>query len=254
MNRSLLFTATIAILFTGCIPSSYQQSSLSASDDTKTLRFSTNESTFISTLKSNISKEERNEFIDEFILKSDIQCQQYLNNPKKDEKKSKSKDELYMNIAQSVSAVLGLGYITQTAQSIFSENDESSKEGQKAYENALSPEIKKGVEIVRERYATKIKKKKKLTIKEYTSNQVKEDMSIYDRQCNMEYGLIEINRALKEMQSQMRNNIYAKPVPKINLESVKEKVKNVTKQVKEKKSNSIKKIKPTDANLTLKPI
>jgi len=234
----------MAIIFTGCIPSTFQQSNLDVSTQTEPLRFSTNRSTFLTRLESNISKERRNEFIDEFILKSDIQCQQYLNNPKKDKKKSKSEDELYMNIAQTVSTVLGLGYITQVAQSIFLDDDESSKEGQKAYENALSPEIKKGVEIVRERYAKKIKKKKELTVKKYNSNQLQEDINIYDKQCNMEYGLIEINRALKEMQNQMRTPVYAKPAHKINLESVKEKVKNVSKQVKQKEDNATKKIEP----------
>jgi hypothetical protein len=60
----------------------------------------------------------------------------------------------------------------------------------------------------------------------------------------MEYGLIEINRALKEMQNQMRTPVYAKPAPQINLESVKEKVKNVSKQVKQKEDNATKKIEP----------
>ena len=245
----------MAILFTGCMPSTFQ-SNLSASDEAKSLRFSTNESTFLTKLKPNISKERRNEFIDEFILKSDVQCQQYLANPKKDEKKSDSTDELYMNIAQTVSTVLGLGYITQTAQAIFLDDDKSSKEGQEAYENALSPEIKKGVEIVRERYAKKIKKKKIFQVKRYNSNQLKEDMNIYDKQCNMEYGLIEINRALKEMQSQMRNPVYAKPTqsttPKINLEAIKEKVKKVSKEVKSKEIKREKKqeIKKTPKKTT----
>ncbi len=256
MKRSLLLTTAISIIFTGCISPSFQQSNLNLnlSNDTKALRFSTNESTFLTRLNPNISKERRNEFIDEFILKSDVQCQQYLNNPKKDEKKSKNEDELYLNIAQTVSTVLGLGYITQTAQAIFlnDKDDESSKEGQKAYENALSPEIKKGVEIVRERYAKKIKNKKILSIKKYNPTQLKEDMNIYDKQCNMEYGLIEINRALKEMQSQMRMRkpMYKKPKARINLESIKEKVKNVSKKVKLKENNATKKIKQIDANVT----
>lgn len=248
MNGSLLLTTTIAIIFTGCISPTFQ-SNLNVSDETKPLRFSTNESTFIRRLESNISKERRNEFINEFILKSDMQCQKYLENPKKDGEKSESEDKLYMNIAQTVSTVLGLGYITQTAQAIFLDDDESSKEGQEAYENALSPEIRKGVEIVRERYAKKIEKKKELTVKKYNTNNLKEDMNIYDKQCNMEYGLIEINRALKEMQSQMRNPIYAKPAPKINLEAVKNKVKEVSNKVKQKEENATKKIVSTNINI-----
>ena len=252
MKKSLLLTTTIAIIFTGCIPSTLQQSNLNISDEPKALRFNTNESTFITRLQPNISKNERNEFIDEFILKSDVQCRQYLDNPQENKKKSKNEDELYMNIAHTVSTVLGLGYITQTAETIFLDNDESNKENQKAYENALSPEIKKGVEIVRERYAKKIKKKKKLSIKKYNSNQLKEDMNIYDKQCDKEYGLIEINRALKEMQNQMRNPTYAKPkpTPKINLEAVKNKVKAVSKEIKKKENNATKKVKSLDSNRT----
>ncbi|NEW61365.1 hypothetical protein GSY74_08730, partial [Sulfurovum sp. bin170] len=108
MKKPLLLTTTIAILLTGCVPSTLQQSNLNASGEQKSLRFTTNESTFIAKLKPNISKDGRNEFIDEFILKSDVQCQQYLNNPEKDKKKNKNEDELYMNIAHTVSTVLGL--------------------------------------------------------------------------------------------------------------------------------------------------
>jgi hypothetical protein len=248
MKRSiLLISATISLLFVGCQSTTFTKNNFNslASVGGETLRFTTNKSTFIRSLEPNISKGERNEFIDEFILKSDVQCQQYLENSKKDKKKSKSEGELYMNIAHTVSSVLGLGYITQTAQSIFLDNPELNTENQKAYENALSPEIKKGVEIVRERYAKKMKKKKIFPVKKYGSNHLKKDMSIYDKQCNKEYGLIEINRALKEMQRQMRVSTYAKPVqkvtPKINLEAVKKKVKAVSEKVKKRDNHTTKK-------------
>ena len=245
MNRSLFFSTTvIALIFSGCLPSTSPQNNLNLSNQGQLLRFTTDKSTFLIPLKPNISKNRRNEFIDEFILKSDVQCQQYLNTPEKNNNKSRNEDALYMNIAQTVSTVLGLGYITQTAQAIFLDSDESNKESQQAYKNALSPEIKKGVEIVRERYATKIKKKKTFPIKKYDSNHLKTDMNIYDKQCNREYGLIEINRALKEMQRQMRTPTYTKPapkhVPKINLEAVKKKVKAVSEKVKKKDDNKTK--------------
>jgi|GEM_PF-896586 len=264
MKKRILLTTSVALLLTGCITPSLQ-SNLDSSQGAKALIFSTNEATFITKLNQNSSKEERNEFIEEFILKSDVQCQQFLDNPPENTQESESESELYLNIAQTVSTVLGLGYITQTAQSIFLDNDSSKDESKKAYANALSPEIKKGVEIVRERYANKIKNKKKLPVKKYNTNQLKEDMSIYDKQCNKEYGLIEINRALKEMRSQLRTTQYpqAKNSPKINLQSVAKKVENVTKEVKkkeeekkikkqieEKKQTETKKVAPSNAPIT----
>jgi len=243
--KSLLLLTT-AIVLTGCVSTGLQLNGLNNLDESKSLRFSTNESKFINRLDSKSTKESRNQYIDEFILKSDVQCQQYLHNPKIDKKTDDAQSTLYMNIAHTVSSLMGLGYITQTAEAIFLNDDTSNKEAQEAYENALSPEIIRGVEIVRERYAFKIKKKKNYPISKYNSNQVTKDISLYDQQCDKEYGLIEINRALKEMQEQMRNPTYSAktaPTKKINIESVKKKVKDVSKEVKEKKKREPKKEK-----------
>jgi hypothetical protein len=235
MNKGqlLLEKTIILILFTGCVNNPMLPSHLNNSSEQKALIFKTNPATFISELNIKTDKIGRNSYITEFILKSDIQCRSYLAIPVSKPKTDVSQNQLYMNIFDTVSTVFGLGYITNTAKSMLSGDGSNNLENQEEYKKALSPEIKRGVEINRERYAKKIKSKEKLSIKEYPITQLRKDMLIYDKQCNEAYGLIEINRALKAMQQNLnRPQIHTKST--INLEAVKQSVTETTKKVQAK--------------------
>jgi hypothetical protein len=246
-------SSVISLLFmTGCIGNTANlfENNLSNDTTTQALIFKTNEHSFMHSLKHVKSTDTRNNYLDEFLLKSDMQCANYLNKPltKKDTKKN---DSLYMNIFDTASTLFGIKYITDTAKAVFLSDDGTSIEEKEAYANALSPEIRKGVEIGRARYAKEMIKKKSLKLKEYSAQDLKRDTLIYDKQCDDSYGLIEINRALKEMQTAVNTRTITKePTLSIDPQSIKKKVTEVTKEVKKKKINK-KEIKKEEENLTV---
>ncbi len=238
MNTPTTLLSTFALLLTtGCLqPSIETNSNYKGDSTTKTLTFSTNEHNFMHSLNKASTVEERNSYMDEFLLKSDMQCANFLNQPLQKSSETTQNDSLYMNIAEGVSSLFGLGYITSTAKAVFNSNDETSEEEKKAYANALSPEMRKGVEIARARFAKEMRKKQALPLEKYSIENLKEDTLKYDKQCNLEYGLIEINRALREMQSQVNTRAIPKePTPTIDPQVIKDKVAQATQEVKEKK-------------------
>ena len=238
MKLTLQSTSIIAaFLFTGCVTEmpDLLSSNLDENTNNKTVLFKTNKVHFMSTLKSTSSMQERNAYLDEFILKSDMQCQNYLNSPLKQEV-DKSEDSLYMSLFDGVSTLFGVSLLTNTAKAVFLNDDGTSTEEKKAYANALSPEIRKGVELGRSRYARSMTRKKALNLKAYSVNNLREDTLKYDKQCNDAYGLIEINRALKEMQNSVQTQrTPSNPILKINPQVIKAKVEAVTKEVEKKK-------------------
>jgi hypothetical protein len=235
MRKKIIVSGVIVVfIVTGCVQNPLLPSHLNnAGGEQKALIFKTNQSTFINELNSKTTKNIRNSYMNEFILKSDIQCQKYLATPIVKSTPTNAKNTLYMNIFDTVSTVFGIKYITDTAKVMLSGEQQSSLDNQQAYKNAFSPEIQRGVEINRVRYAKKLQRKQPKSLKEYPIIELQQEMLIYDKQCNEEYGLIEINRALKAMQQ----NINRPPVdnkPKINVEAIKNKVAKVTKEVKKK--------------------
>ena len=237
--KKLIQTTSIytVLLLTGCASGlpNMMGSNLDQNNQ-KAVTFKTNQVHFMSSLKSTSSLSERNEYIDEFILKSDMQCQNYLNNPLIKPEVDDSKDSLYMSMFDTVSSLFGISLATNAAKAVFLDNDGESIEEKKAYVNALTPEIRKGVEIGRNRFAKSMTKKKNLKLKSYSINNLREDTLKYDKQCDDAYGLIEINRALKEMQSTMHTRtVVVKPVLNIDPKAIKAKVEAATKEVKEKK-------------------
>ena len=79
-------------------------------------------------------------------------------------------------------------------------------------------------------------KKKNLNLKAYSINALREDTLKYDKQCDDAYGLIEINRALKEMQSSMyRRTPATAPTLNIDPKAIKAKVEAASKKVEAKK-------------------
>ena len=239
MNTSKILLSTYTVLLVnGCIqPSINTSSNYNSNSATNTLIFSTNEHNFMHSLNKTSNQQERNSYMDEFFLKSDMQCANYLNQPLQKTDDSAKNDSLYMNIAEGVSSLFGLGYITSTAKAVFLDDNGKASKGEKAaYVNALSPEMRKGVEIARARFSKEMQKKKSLPIEKYPINRLKEDTLKYDKQCNLEYGLIEINRALKTMQTQMNTRVTPQE-PKLTIDPqvIKNKVAQATQEVKEKK-------------------
>lgn len=229
---------TALLLLTGCVPAlpPLANNATNSNQTQKALSFETNQVHFMHTLKETSTQEERNAFIDEFILKSDVQCQNYLNNPLKEEALNNNKDSLYMNLFDTVSTLFGISLVTNTAKAVFLENSEASQEEKQTYANALTPEIRKGVELGRSRYAKTLVSKKALDLNAYPVNNLKSDILKYDKQCNDAYGLIEINRALKEMQNAVHSpSIQTAPISNIDPTTIKDKVVAATKEVEDKK-------------------
>jgi len=239
MKRLILIShVSTTFLLTGCA-SSFPEllgSNLKQNTPQKAISFKTNHAYFMNSLKEHATQQERNAYLDEFILKSDMQCQNYLNAPLAKPKVDESQNSLYQSMFDTVANLFGISLATNAAKAVFSENNGESLEEKKAYVNALTPEIRKGVEIGRSRFAKAMEQKKRLDIKAYSVNDLREDMLKYDMQCNDAYGLIEINRALKEMQSSMRRaTLPATQSPTIDPKAIKTKVEEATKEVKEKK-------------------
>ncbi|CAA6807226.1 MAG: Unknown protein [uncultured Sulfurovum sp.] len=239
MNKILKTTSLLtALLFTGCVSDMSHMLGSNLNEETQqSVLFKTNQVHFMNSLKKTSSIEERNTYLDEFILKSDMQCLNYLNNPLKKTEVDSSKNSLYMSLFDTVSGLFGMSLVTNTAKAVFLDGDNESVEDQRAYANALSPEIRKGVELGRSRYAKMMMQKKPLDLKTYTSNHLEEDTLKYDKQCNDAYGLIEINRALKEMQAAVHTHtVPATPILNIDPKAIKDKVAAVSKEVEDKKA------------------
>lgn len=245
MKRLLQVGSVSFLLFTGCASDFPNLLEANLQQNTqKAISFKTNQAYFMHTLKDNATQQERNEYLDEFILKSDVQCQNYLNAPLTKPQVDEQHNSLYQNMFDIVANLFGISMATDAAKAVFLENDTESLEEKKAYVNALSPEIRKGVEIGRSRFAHAMQQKKRLDIKEYSVNDLREDILKYDRLCNDAFGLIEINRALKAMQNTMQNQTAPiTQTPTIDPKTIKAKVEEATKEVKEKKIE--KKIKTT---------
>jgi hypothetical protein len=249
MTTTAKYTTLLTLLtFTACVPT-IPPTALNQ-QTSQTLVFKTSQANFMHDLKGGDTVKNRNAFIDEFIFQSNIQCQNYLNNPLKKPETDTTKTSLYMNLFDSVATLFGISLVTNSAKAVFLENNANSEEEKKAFATALSPEIRKGVELGRSRYAKTMVEKKKLDLKAYSIDDVKVDTFKYDRQCSDAYGLIEINRALKEMQTAM-NRPPSVATPAINPNSVKDKVIEATKEVEEKKEEKkLQESHPTENNTT----
>lgn len=202
--------------------------------------FHTDRSKFIATIDAASSgKQERNDYLDEFITKSDIQCRYYLDKPLR-RSESKSKSALYMNLFDSISAVFGTKDITDSAKQLYMKNPNGPNEAKIAYEQALSSEIKRGVEIARERYAQSMLIKKNRLIESYTVDMLEKDIENYDKLCDYEYGLMEINNILKRAQTPAVLQPFSSKL-KIDPAAIKHKVETVTIEAKNKEEKKKKK-------------
>jgi len=169
----------------------------------KTVGFHTKRSSILAVLdKDKPNKETRNAYMDEFVATSDLQCQQYLSKSLEPSEENKKENSLYMNIFDTASTIVGVKTLTDSAKEIYnSSNEVTKKETKTAYAKALSPEIKRGVELAREEYAkTKLYTKKYKLIESYGYVALEKDLKTYDKLCSHEIGLLEINKALKKMQ------------------------------------------------------
>lgn len=226
--------AVILLLISGCGSDTLEPEK----KKNKLAGFHTDTSMFIATIdEASPTKEDRNTLIDEFIMKSNLQCQHYLNNPLKSSSNPKQQG-LYMDIFDGVSEAFGVKNITDGAKKLYIKNsDDGSNKAKIAYENALSPEIKRGVEIAREKYAQKMILRKTRMIESYTMSMLERDMKNYDKLCSYETGLIEINKALKKVQRQPKIKPFS---PKIDPITIKNKVEAVTREAEANEASKVK--------------
>jgi len=238
------------LFFVACVPleqTTLNPRSLNQQSHTTT-EFRTNLENFVaSPFHKNLSQEERNSFVKEFIFQSNMQCQHHLRQPSQTESYNQDEQNLYMSIFDTVSMVFGVSAITESAKKALMPNTQESNSNQQKYQNALTPEILKGVEIGRSRYANEILKKRTLTLKEYGTSELKRDMSKYDKQCNHAYGLIEINRALMALQQNIQEPSSTSSTVKIDPVEVKKKVEDVTKKVVKEKGRKEEKKKDMES-------
>ncbi|HSR73532.1 MAG TPA: hypothetical protein VLL31_01700 [Sulfurovum sp.] len=225
-NNYYLTGLAVLLLISGCGQPAKEKKDRASGFKTKT-------SSFMTTLdKESPNRSNRNAFMDEFITKSDLQCQQYLN---RELTKSSSKETngLYMNVFDATSQVLGVKTFTDGAKTLYmSGNEDEKKELKSAYEKALSPEIKRGVELAREEYAqTRMYAKKYKLIESYTIEMLERDMKNYDKLCNHEVGLIEINKALKKMKNKPKEVTPFSPKLVIDPVTIQNKVEAVNEKI-----------------------
>lgn len=223
--------------------------------------FKTNRSGFINTIdNTSPNKKNRNALMDEFIMKSDVQCQHYLDIPLT---KPKKEDGMAMKVYDATGQAFGVKNITDGAKSLYSGGDkDKNKEENSDYRKVLSPEIKRGVELAREKYArTNMYSKKYKLIESYTNEMFERDMQNYDKLCNNEIGLIEINKALKKMQKRPKKVSPFSPKVVIDPANIKNKVETLTKEEEakneeaeaKKETETIISIESEDINGTCNP-
>lgn len=222
-----MLAASIVLLMTGCGSDSAEPDE---NDNEKGNGFRTNQSSFITKIdKDSPTRIQRNAYIDEFIAKSNVQCQYYLASPLREPSEKEGNSHLYMSIFDAVSQSFGMKPLTDVAKELYSGDDDGSKKTKTAYENALTPEIIRGVKISRKNYAQKMTVRKNSLIESYTIPLVKQDMRNYDKLCSHETGLIEINKALRKAQKQPKITPFS-PTLNIDPTVIKNKVEAVTKE------------------------
>ncbi|MCH9740431.1 MAG: hypothetical protein K0U38_06280, partial [Epsilonproteobacteria bacterium] len=221
----------IVLLFSACMVPTNPSPALNLNTTVQeqplpSLQFQTNQSRFLTPLSEvKNSVEKRNSFIDEFIFQSDMQCQYHLSHPIQNEPQTSQERSLYMSMFDTVSFLFGTKYITDVAKQAFNSDTAQSQADKDAYKNALTPEIRQGVKIARAKYAQKMMAQKESLFEVYGLDALQKDMMNYDKQCSEEYGLIEINRALKQAQFQMMQPTQGKPT--IDPKEIKKKVEAV---------------------------
>jgi hypothetical protein len=235
-ERVKKYMVVLALIgFTGCVSGVNVGNSLVSGEHGYENRFNTNQYAFLTpSLDRTSTQEERNSFLEEFISQSNMQCRHYLGNPQHRTQSitSSAEQTLYMSIFDTVSMLFGVKYITDVAKGVFLSNTTTNTpENQSMYQNALGPEIIRGVEIARLRYANIMRAKKKESLERYSIEHLQRDMAKYDKQCSNEFGLIEINNALRQAQTQMMRSGIVKP--KIDPIEIKKKVEVATQKVEE---------------------
>lgn len=228
-NNYYLIGLAVVLLVSGCGQPAKDEDKEKSKKPTG---FKTNRASFINTLDNDSpSRKNRNAYMDEFLIKSDVQCQQYLNKPLS--ASNGKKQGMYMKVFDATSQAFGVKNITDGAKKLYSGgDDEKSKEAKLAYENALSPELKQGVEIAREKYAQRnMHSKKYKLIESYTNAMLERDMQNYDKLCSHEVGLIEINKALKRMQKSPKEVTPFSPKLVIDPVAIRNKVEAVTEKI-----------------------
>lgn len=241
----------VSLLFTACVTPNATPNYLgntTQSSPNYQLKFQTNQVNFLHPMsEAGQSVAQRNQFIDEFLFQSDMQCEHFLSNPAVEQQpETRQEQSLYMSMFDTVSFLFGTKMITDTAKQAFSDDSTQGQADKATFKDALSPEIKQGVKIARSRYAQTIAAHKPASLQVYGMEALQRDMMIYDQQCSEEYGLIEINRALKAAQQQMMQPQNA-PTPAINPVAIKAKVEAASKKVEEEKSET----KVQESNTTM---
>jgi len=215
----------LVVLLTGCLRVDQVIDTTSALTVPKKedKNFHTDLQRFEDELNSVKTKEQRNKLTDQLITASNMEVNAYLY--KTTNKPEEETNGVYTYMFKTVGKYIGLDIAKDAIDAVSAISDMGTKSNQDKYTQALKPNIIKAVQIARKKYLQKIQEHKQLDLQEYSISKVKEDLEAYDKRCSTYYGLMEITNALEKQDEEAKN---------ININEVKWKIKEVTKEMHKK--------------------
>ncbi len=235
--KIVLFLPLLILLF-GCQGLEQMVDTTALVPKTQEKSFHTKVQRFEDELGSVKTKEERNKLVDALINASDMECStyQYTMTQESEEKT----DTIYTYMFKKVGQYIGWDIAKDAIDAVSTMTDADVKaNNREKYTQALKPNIIKAVQIARKKYLHEIEQHKLLDLQAYSIIDVKKDLDNYDKRCSTYYGLLEITNALQK-QEQSANQTKS-----IDVDAVKDKIKEVTKEVKQEKKCDVNLSKPT---------
>jgi hypothetical protein len=217
----------LVVLLTGCLRVDQVIDTSALVTQKKDKNFHTDLQRFEDEFNSVKTKEQRNKLTDQLITASNMECNAYQY--KTTAESEEGTNGVYTYMFKTVGKYIGLDIAKDAIDAVSAISDMGTKSNQDKYTQALKPNIIKAVQIARKKYLQKIQEHKQLDLQEYSISKVKEDLEAYDKRCSTYYGLMEITNALEKQQDQSNKEIKS-----ININEVKSKITEVTKEVQKK--------------------
>lgn len=220
--KIILFLPLI-ILLVGCVDVNQVIDTRALVPEKKDTSFHTDLQRFEDELNSIKTKEQRNKLIDQLITASNMECSAYQYKTTNEPEETSG---VYATMFKTIGTYIGLDIAKDAIDAVSALSDlGETKSNQDKYTQALKPNIIKAVQIARKKYLQKIQQHKELDLQGYPISKVKEDLEAYDKRCSTYYGLMEITNALEKQDEEAKS---------ININEVKSKIKEVTKEVQKK--------------------
>ena len=234
--KTILFLSLFILLF-GCNDVQQMVNTSALTQNSQDKSFHTKIQRFEEELRSVKTKEERNKVVDALVNASDMECSTYqYNMSQESEEKTNT---IYTYLFKKAGQYIGWDIAKDAIAAVSSMTDAGTEANNKEkYTQALKPNIIKAVQIARKKYLHKIEQHKQLDLQAYSVNDVKKDLENYDKRCSTYYGLLEITNALQKQEQS------AAQTKNIDVDAVKNKIKEVTQEVKQEKNVDVNDTKP----------